>query len=247
MAMPQVDYPITTYGGLKKAVSLWSDRDDPEFVDQIPNFIDFGQKEIYRNLRIPTVEKEVYLDIKGGICYIPPDYLETNWIMRAATGQVFRLVAPEEISALRESGFGKNDTNPSVVRYAKFGKRWLFYPLINSDTPRYNNDAPETPAENSVILNYYADAPEFKEDTDTSAILTIAPEVLLYFALRHASLFVQDNEGAEKWSALGQASLEEIVVQNKQSEWKGSPLVIPKRGFNKIHRPNNALNRYGSV
>ena len=39
MALPKVDFPISTYGGLKKAVQLWADRDDPEFVNQIPNFI----------------------------------------------------------------------------------------------------------------------------------------------------------------------------------------------------------------
>lgn len=234
MAMPKVDFPISTYGGLKKAVQLWADRDDPEFIDQIPNFIDFGQKEIYRNLRIPTVVKEAYLSIKDGVAYIPPDFLETEWIMRARDAQVFKLVAPEEMSALRENMFNRHDDR--VVKYARFGNRWLFYPLINADTPYYPDDAPDVPAENSVILSYYADAPEMVNDDDTSAILTIAPELLLYFALRHSALYVQDNEGAEKWSALGQASLDEIVIQAERSEWKGSPLVIPRRGYNKVYR-----------
>lgn len=243
MPMPKVDFPISTYGGLKKAVSLWADRDDPEFVEQIPNFIDFGQKEIYRNLRIPTVSKEVYLSIKDGTCHIPPDFLEAQWIMRAKTGQLFKLIGPEEMSALRENGIGKHDD--TSIKFARFGNRWLFYPLIDADTPVYPDDgAPEIPAENSVILSYYADPPELVNDSDTSAILTIAPELLLYFALRHASLFVQDNEGAEKWSALGTASLEEIVHQAKASEWKGSPLAIPKRGFDKIYRSSHRYGRW---
>ena len=46
MAMPDVQNPINTYGWLKKAVYLWADRDDPEFVNQIPNFINFAENAI---------------------------------------------------------------------------------------------------------------------------------------------------------------------------------------------------------
>lgn len=238
MAMPDVQYPINTYGWLKKAVALWADRDDDEFVNQIPNFINFAEKEIYRNLRIPPLEKEVYLDIKDGVAYIPPDYLEAQWMMRAKDGTIFQVTSPEEISYRRQHGtINPSHWNNQPVNFARFGSRFIFYPSIEADTPYYPDDgSPLIPAENSVILSYYADPPEFHEDTDTSAILTIAPELLLYFALRHSALYVQDNEGAEKWSALGQASLDEIVIQAERSEWKGSPLVIPRRGYNKIYR-----------
>ncbi|MFW3387871.1 phage adaptor protein [Kocuria sp. CPCC 205274] len=33
-------------GDLKKAISLWSNRDDPEFLDQCHNFINFAEKDI---------------------------------------------------------------------------------------------------------------------------------------------------------------------------------------------------------
>lgn len=237
-AMPVVKNPIRTYGDLKEAVSLWMDRDDDEFVKQIPNFIDFGQKEVYRNLRIPPLEKEIYLSVKDGVGYIPPDFLEAKFIMRARNAQVFRLTSEEEISSLREADIGKD--NDKVVKYARFGKRWLFYPLIEAGTPHYPDDgSPEIPANDAVILCYYSDPAEFVNDDDTDAILTIAPDLLLYFALRHACLFVQDNEGAQKWSAMGQASMEELEAQAKKSEWKGSPLVIPPRGFNNITSAQN--------
>lgn len=243
MAMPEVAYPINTYGWLKKAVSLWADRDDDEFVNQIPNFINFAEKEIYRNLRIPPLEKEVYLDIKDGIAFIPPDFLEAQWIMRASNGMMFRVTSPEELDWMkRNNSINPSNWNQGDVMFARLGSRFMFYPLIDADTPVYPDDgAPEIPADNAVVLSYYADPPEFHEDEDTSAILTIAPELLLYFTLRHASLFVQDDNGVQKWSALGKAILDEIVEQSKKAEYSGSPLVIPRT----ISRLNSSREVYG--
>jgi hypothetical protein len=243
MAMPDVQYPINTYGWLKKAVSLWADRDDGEFVDQIPNFINFAEKEIYRNLRIPPLEKELYLDIKDGVAFIPPDYLEAQWMMRAKDGLIFRVTSLEEVDWLkRNNSINPTNWNQGEVVFARLGSRFIFYPLIDADTPVYPDDgSPEIPAENAVILSYYADPPEFWEDSDTSAILTIAPELLLYFSLRHASLFVQDDNAVQKWSALGKAILDEVVEQSKKAEYSGSPLVIP----NTISRLNSSREIYG--
>lgn len=243
MAMPDVQNPINTYGWLKKAVSLWADRDDPEFVNQIPNFINFAEKEIYRNLRIPPLEKEVYLDIKDGIAFIPPDYLEAQWVMRSKDGLIFRVTSLEEVDWLkRNNSVNPTNWNQGEVVFARLGSRFIFYPAIEADTPVYPDDgSPEIPADNAVILSYYADPPEFWEDSDTSAILTIAPELLLYFALRHASLFVQDDNAVQKWSALGKSILDEVVEQSKKAEYSGSPLVIP----NTISRLHSSREVYG--
>lgn len=230
MAMPDVQYPINTYGWLKKAVSLWADRDDDEFVNQIPNFINFAQKEIYRNLRVPPLEKEIYLGIENGMAVLPVDYLETQWIMRSANGQMLRVTSPEEIDWLkRNKTTHPSSFNEGEIVFARMGKRLFFYPPISASVPRYPGptEPPVEPPADAVIMNYYADPKEFWEDEDTSAILTIAPELLLYFSLRHASLFVQDDNAVQKWSALGKAILDEIVAQNDRAEYSGSPLAIP--------------------
>lgn len=227
--LPDVQYPINTYGWLKKAVSLWADRDDDEFVNQIPNFINFAEKEIYRNLRIPPLEKEIYLGIENGVAVLPVDYLETQWIMRAGNGQLLRVTSPEEIDWLkRNKTTHPSQFNEGEITFARMGKRLFFYPAINASVPRYPDDgSPIEPTPDAIIMNYYADPKEFWEDTDTSAVLTIAPELLLYFALRHASLFVQDDNAVQKWSALGKAILDEIVTQHDKAEYSGSPLAIP--------------------
>lgn len=227
MSMPDVQYPINTYGWLKKAVSLWADRDDDEFVNQIPNFINFAEKEIYRNLRIPAMEKEAYLDINDGVAFIPPDLLEIKYIMSATTGQVFRATSPEDIDWQKRNKIkNATDFNQGEITFTRMGSRLFFYPLINADVP-VSTAAPSDIPSNAVIICYYQDTKEMIEDTDSNVLLTIAPELLLYFTLRHSSMFVQDDAGVAKWSAIGKAALDEIVHQADKMEYSGSPLVIP--------------------
>lgn len=223
MAMPNVPSQIRTYGDLKAAVALWIDRDDDEFVNQIPNFINFAEKEIYRAVRIPRFEREIYLKITNGMAYIPTDLLQVNYIMKAQTGQVYRTTSIEELDWLRR-GKTTHSTqfNESEVVWAKTTGRFYFYPPITATIP----EGTELTG-NEVLLSYYRDTAEMVNDTDSCAILTIAPELLLYTALKHACLFVQDDAAVQKWAALAMASMSDIQKQADNAEYSGSPLVIP--------------------
>lgn len=228
-SMPKVPAQIKSYGDLKKAVALWIDRDDPEFVDQIPTFINFAEKEIYRNLRIPRFEREIYLRIREGMAYIPADCVEINYIMHAHTGKVFRTTSPEELDWLRR-GMTKNQSsfNQQEIVWTRTTGRFYFYPPITANIPTKTTDCCEETYDGSeVLISYYRDTSEMVEDTDTCAIITIAPELFLYMALKHACLFVQDDNGVQKWGAMANASMAEIDAQAKRMEYSGSPLVIP--------------------
>lgn len=223
MAMPNVPSQIRNYGDLKAAVALWIDRDDDEFVNQIPNFINFAEKEIYRAVRIPRFEREIYLKITNGMAYIPTDLLQVNYIMKAQTGEVYRTTSLEELDWLRR---GKtthtSQFNESEVVWARTTGRFYFNPPITATIP----EGTELTG-NEVLLSYYRDTAEMVNDTDSCAILTIAPELLLYTALKHACLFVQDDAAVQKWAALAMASMSDIQKQADNAEYSGSPLVIP--------------------
>ena len=52
-----------------------------------------------------------------------------------------------------------------------------------------------TPVVGDIVeLIYHQDVPEMRFDNDQPYSLLIAPDVLLYLALRHASIFLRDNE-----------------------------------------------------
>lgn len=244
MSMPYVPAQIRTYGQLKDAVSLWADRDDEEFVGQVPNFINFAEKEIHRNLRTPITEREEYLRIVNGVAFIPSDLLEIRYIMNADTGQMCRVTSPEELDWLRRNKTNHRDQfSDQEIVFSRMAGRFYFYPLITSVVPNSNIDAnggvlpgsqpadgnpdPDASAKSAYLISYYADPQELVEDTDTNTLLTVAPEALLYAALKHAALFVQDDNAVQKWAALADAAITELNNQNTKFEYSGSPLVIP--------------------
>ncbi|MCS5737235.1 phage adaptor protein, partial [Herbiconiux daphne] len=78
-----------------------------------------------------------------------------------------------------------------------------------------------------IIVGYYSDSPELHSDTDSCNLLTIAPDLLLYMAMKHACIFVQDDEAAQKYGFMAEAALQVVQKQADKTEYSGSPLVIP--------------------
>jgi hypothetical protein len=216
MAIANTPYPIQTYSDLKKAVAEWIDRDDEEFVNQIPNFINFAEKEIYRTLRVPALQKETYIQIVNGQATIPSDWIESV-AMYSANGWI----RPRETS-FDEIIRRKHTLNNEEVLFTRVGRRWFFSPEINASITMINGEAPE----DAMILNYYADTSEMTEDTDESPLLTLAPDLLLYTALKHACVFVQDKDGEQAWSDKASSSYQQLTQQTKSQDYSASNKVI---------------------
>lgn len=220
MAFPSLPTQIQTLGDLKKAVALWSNRDDPEFLDQCHNFINFAEKDIYRRLRIPSLEREIYLNIVNGIAHIPTDLIEIKYVMNLNTASMFRVTSLEEIQWIKQ-GKRVNESafNAQETCFARANNRLFFAPALEAPSDGYTSG--------DVVMGYVSDSPELVNDTDSCNIMTIAPDLLLYMAMKHASLFVQDDEGAQKWGMMAEAALVVIQTQADKAEYSGSPLVIP--------------------
>lgn len=230
MGMPDVTAPITTYGDLKKAVQLWADRDDEEFVNQIPNFISFAQKEILRVMRVPYTTKEAYLAIINGCGAIPTDYLEGDFMRFASAkgqGYSFRETSKEEYAnAMMTNPTATVDTVKEII-FARFGQWWYFFPAINANTPLAEALSTEDAFDGSeVVCSYYWDMPRYINDTDTDSLLQTAPELLLYGALKHAMVFTRDTDSEKMWADRQAKTAKEIAYQTTKSKMSfGAPVV----------------------
>ena len=49
----------------------------------------------------------------------------------------------------------------------------------------------------------------------------------MYLALRHASIFLRDNEQEQFWMAKAQEAADSMKQQLDEAEWSGSALVVP--------------------
>ena len=228
MSLPTLATQIENMGDLKKAISLWSDRDDPEFNDNLHNFINFAEKDIYRRLRIPSLEREVYLSVDDGVAFIPPDVVQIKYIFNRKTFETYRVTGIEEVQAIR-----RKEYTPVAkgICFARLNQRLLFSQSFDA-----LSDVIKT---GDIIIGYISDSPELKQDSDTCTILTLAPDLLLYMSLKHASLFVQDDDGAQKWGMMAEASLALIQEQANKAEYSASPLVMPQRSFDDVDTCNS--------
>lgn len=221
MAVPNTPYPIGNYGDLKKAVAEWADRDDDEFTKQIPNFINFAEKELYRQLRIPPMQKEAYLSIKNGVCEIPTDWLTTCYIISGKNYHKARETSFDEVM------FRSNQkVSEGELVFARANKRFFFYPEITATIPAVDEYGNYITNGSEMIIGYYADQPELTGDAETSTLLTIAPDLFLYTALKHAMSFIQDKDGESAYQAKQQASMQQLLEQNSNVDFKGSPLAV---------------------
>jgi len=71
---------IVDYKTLKEQILIFLNRTDKVTVDQVPYFIDLAEKQVYRDIRVPTMEMVAHISIGNDIdsFVIPPNYLETR-------------------------------------------------------------------------------------------------------------------------------------------------------------------------
>ncbi|WP_281080291.1 phage adaptor protein [Klebsiella quasivariicola] len=229
-AMPTIGQRIDTYQELVEAVQLWADRDDDEFVNEIPVFIDFAEREAYRLLtNSPAAEKEAYLEIINGWAYIPSDFL---------TGKYMRLIDNPWMS-VRESTFDEvrmlNGSDPYVntdgvkeIVFCSIGPRFAFYPQsLNCPLPTENPDGSVTTSGAEMVMDYICDPMPLGEDNPTNYMLTLAPEVLLYGALKHAAMFTKDADAQGKWEDMQKKAAKELAYSSKRSRLSFNGMVVP--------------------
>lgn len=226
-------YPISNYGELKSLIQDWADRDDDEFCSQIANFVDFAQKEIFRTLRITPFAKEAYLEIDNGFAYIPSDFVEADYLRFVDNNLLFRETTIEEVTAkVNGDLYSKQNVDATYCRlngiepvFARMQYRWIFYPAITAPLPTYDSSGAPVVAGTEVVLGYYGDPVRMEADTDTSPLITLAPEALLYLSLAHAAVFVQD-ERASYFEQQANKYISQLQEQEKNTEFKSGPLRV---------------------
>lgn len=232
--MPVIGERIDTYGELKQAVQLWADRDDAEFCDEIPVFIDFAQRELYRLLKLPIQEKETCLEVTDGWAYIPSDFVSGKYMRLAGNPWLsVRESTFDEVRMLNGSDPNANLTGVKEIVFCSIGPRFAFYPQsLNCPLATENPDGSLNYTGAEMIVDYICDPEPMNADSDQSALLSIAPEAFLYGALKHSAYFTQNEDMQKKWEQLEVNAVKEIVEQNKTTRLGFNGLVVPRSNVN---------------
>lgn len=205
---------ISNYGDLKEAVRTWLNRRDQTTIDKIPLFINFAEKQFTRLIRLPYYETLIKLTTAKGYEYvdIPPDFLSVKHL--SVNGTTAIRTDLETFSHL--STMDTKNTAAGLRYFCRVGSMIRTYPeLVEGD---------------QILFIYNRDIPEMKEDTDVPYSLIIAPDVMLYLALRHASIFLRDDDQEQFWAQKALDASQSVAAQLEEAEWSGSALVSIQYG-----------------
>lgn len=200
---------IATYAELTDEVKRWLNRDDPDTINSIPAFINFAEKEIFRVLKLPSYEKLVELKLEHNKAEVPYDLVQLIEIY-TKDNRAGRHTSHRELLRHR-SGDLKHDS----FYYARVGNNYHFHD---------GDDLAST----EVYCHYFQDPPELSYNNQVTPLLQTAPDLLLFTALRHGSVFAEDVEKAQYWEQRSDNAMQEIMKQLEDDNMSGSPQVVER-------------------
>jgi hypothetical protein len=173
-------------------------------------FIDQAVARIQRTLRIPPMEKSLVYTTTAenpGTLILPNDYLELKYL------------------------YVDTPASKYVLQYKDLDG-FLRYPEITGGLPQYYTRIqgglkikPTPPAGSVIYMVYYGEIPDLVEDTDTSFLSEIAPDLLVYGALTYAADFYVDERKDAFENVFGRI-YSEIMEQNAQMELSQQGIAV---------------------
>ncbi len=199
---------ISNYGDLKKSVLTWLNRKDQSTIDNIPIFINFAEKMFTRLIKLPYYETSLVSiwDKNIGFIQLPNDFLSMKHLYIG--DNILTRVDVENYLKLTKKD--KDLTSPKW--FTRVGSTIQIFPMPSSG--------------DVVNMIYYKDIPEMVNDNDAPYSLITAPEIFLYLSLRHAAIFLRDNEQEQYWMSKATESADSLKKLLDEVEWSGSSLVV---------------------
>lgn len=191
--------PVTmTYSSLVTDLQQYLAREDDPTLAQIPNFINFAQLRIPREMKILGFREEVTSVFDGtaittGMIQKPSDWRKT-------------------ISFYVGTGAGNNTHSPVYERLYEFIR--TIYPNIQTgdvpSVPRFYGDAdynhwlvgPAPDTNYPFKVAYYGTLTLLDDTTQTNWLTVNAPDMLLYASLMEAIPFVKADDRIPVWQGM---------------------------------------------
>lgn len=190
---------ITTYSELKTAIANWLDRTD--LTSRIPEFIALAESDIRIDVRCRSMEALASGTLTGETLAFPTRYLEARRLV--VGGKSLTYVTPEIYAQMVDSTMTQDV-------YTVMGES--FYILNGASGDSYT-------------LLYWASFAAMSADADTNWLLTNAPGIYLFGALKHAAAYEQAAGDINTYSAQYMDAVGRLTVREKQTATSGGPMV----------------------
>jgi len=209
-----------TYAELKTAIANYLNRSD--LTSDIDTFIDNVEAELNRRLRTKDMIKRATATADSQYLTVPTDWIEA--INVEITSNDFSPLFQQSIESLDVYRKSNNNSTGQPVYYA----------MVDDSIEL----APTPDGEYTLQLTYYAKISALS-DTNTSNFVSVShPDVYLYGALKHASIFLMEDERIPMFTQQFEKALEEMRLEQEKAAFGKGSLMMRRRTYGKKQKRN---------
>lgn len=204
-----------TYSELKTNIANFLNRSD--LTNQIDFFIDATEAELNRRLRVKEMIKRATATADGQYLSLPTDWLEA--INVQIDGNNFSPLFQQSIESLDVYRKSIDNANNQPIYYA----------LVDNTI-----ELAPTPDSSYVLQLTYYGAIDALSDTNTSNFVSTSyPDAYLYGALKHASIYLMEDDRVALFTSQFEKALEEMRMEQEKAEFGKGSLMQRRRTYGK--------------
>ncbi len=209
-----------TYAELKTAIANYLNRSD--LTSDIDTFIDNVEAELNRRLRTKDMIKRATATADSQYLTVPTDWIEA--INVEITSNDFSPLFQQSIESLDVYRKANNNSTGQPVYFA----------MVDDSIEL----APTPDAEYTLQLTYYAKISALSDSNTSNFVSVSHPDVYLYGALKHASIFLMEDERIPMFTQQFEKALEEMRLEQEKAAFGKGSLMMRRRTYGKKQKKN---------
>ena len=207
-----------TYDELKTNIANFLNRSD--LTNQIDFFIDATEAELNRRLRVKDMIKRATATADGQYLSLPTDWLEA--INVQIDGNSFKPLFQQSIESMDVYRKGNNNVTGLPA----------FFALVDNTIEL----APTPDASYTLQLTYYGTIDALSDSNTSNFISNSYPDAYLYGALKHASIYLMEDDRVALFTSQFEKALEEMRMEQEKAEFGKGSLMQRRKTYGKTGR-----------
>ena len=204
-----------TYAELKTNIANYLNRSD--LTDVIDSFIDSTEAEFNRRLRVKGMIKRATATLTGQYLAVPTDWLEAINLQ----------IDSGDFSPLFQQSIESMDV------YRKANDNVTGQPIYFALVDDSIEFAPTPDGSYTVQLTYYGKIDALSDSNTSNFLSTGYSDVYLYGCLKHASIYLMEDERVPLFTAQFEKALEEMRLEQEKAEFSKGSLMQRRRTYGK--------------
>ena len=206
------------YSELKTNIANYLNRSD--LTGQMDMFIDNVEGELNRRVRTKEMIKRATATADAQYLSLPTDWLEGINVE----------IASNNISPLFQQSVESLDVYRKSINNST--GQPVYYAFVDSTIEL----APTPDSSYTLQLTYYSKVDALSDSNTSNFVLANHPDVYLYGALKHASIYLMEDDRVAMFSALFEKALEEIKMEQEKAEFGKGSLMQRRKTYGKAKR-----------